>query len=321
MAGLIIEIPGRHGSQYHRISEPVVRVGRALDNDIILSDPSVSPYHFVLRHGEAGRYQLHSLADENGIRIGRRQITEPVTLDRLPLEFDAGRTRVRILDSSQPVAPTRLISCLNGGACVFGHWGWALLLFAVLVLLSGIDNYLSTPKVISWESFGSDQLTIVLAALGLSLGLLLVNRMSSQRWDYPSSLSFVSLVLILAFLLDQFIPLADYFFTSAVPGYLISIAWAVLLLPFALGWFLIRLNHGSSGISMVLVIVLLTPTAYLQIKEFAAHYDLFDDFSSKAYYSDALYPWDNRLQNTIAIEEFSRLVSAQLVKKPAADQQ
>lgn len=185
MAALIIELPGRHGSQYHKISKPAVRVGRALDNDIILSDPSVSPYHFVIRLNNAGVYELHSLAEENGIRIGRRQVTQAITLTELPLELDAGRTRVRILDPAQIVAPTRLISCLNGGACVFGHWGWALLLFAALMLLSGYDNYLSTPQTLTWKSFWSDQLVIGLSALILSFGLLVINRLTSQRWDYP----------------------------------------------------------------------------------------------------------------------------------------
>ena len=129
MAALIIEIPGRGANQYHRIDKPVVRVGRALDNDVILSDPSVSPYHFLIRRNDTGTFELHSLADENGIRLGRRQVHDPIRLTELPLEFDAGRTRIRILSSSQPVAPTRLMSCRNGSSCLFGHWVWALLLF------------------------------------------------------------------------------------------------------------------------------------------------------------------------------------------------
>ena len=150
MATLIIELPGRGGSQFHKIEKAVTRVGRALDNDIILSDPSVSPYHFTICCNPDGTYELHSLADENGIRIGRRKIEEPFALSKLPLTFDAGRTEVRILDSTQPVPPTRIISCQDGGACLFGHWGWALLLFCLFFAISAVDNYLSTPRLITW---------------------------------------------------------------------------------------------------------------------------------------------------------------------------
>lgn len=307
MAALIIEIPGRHGSRYFPISKPVVRVGRALDNDLILSDPSVSPYHFALRRTEDGGYQLHSLADENGIWIRGRQIAEPLDLSGLPLEFDAGRTRIRILDRSQSVAPTRLISCLNGGRCVFGNWGWALALFAVLIAFSAFDNYLSTPQVLSWKSFWRDQLTIIVTVLGVSLGLLIINRLTSQRWDYPSSLSFVSLLLITAFALDQFIPFADYFLTSPLPGYIISVAWVLILLPLALAWFLIRLHHGNTAGSILLITLLLTPAAYVQIKDLVTHYNLLDDFSKKAFYSDSLYPWDKRISETLSIDEFIQI--------------
>lgn len=312
MAALILEITHRHGSHYHPVDKPLIRAGRALDNDIILPDPSVSPYHFTLRQIPDGGYQLLSLADENGIRVGGRKITEPLALRELPVEFDAGRTRIRVLDRSQPVAPTRLISCPNGGHCLFGHWGWALALFAALVLLSGFENYLSTPQLLSWKSFWRDQVVITTTALGLSLGLLIVNRLSSQRWDYPSSLSFVSLALIIGYALDQVVVFADYFFTSPMPGYLVSLTWVLLLLPFALGWFLIRLHHGSTATSVTMIVLLMTPGAYLQVKELVTHYGLFDDFSKKAFYSTALYPWDRRLAKTLSIDEFSHLLDSNL---------
>jgi len=305
MAALIIELPGRNANRYHKIDKPVVRVGRALDNDIILSDPSVSPYHFVIRENRSGDYELHSLADENGIRIDRHQARESIVLTRLPLEFDAGRTHIRILDRSQPVAPTRLLSCRNGSNCLFGHWGWALFLFSGLMLLSAVDNYLSTPRLIDWDSYGRDQLIIVIVALGLTVGLLTINRITSHRWDYPSSLSFVSLILITALLLDLLVTFTDYFFTSAMPGFVISLAWTAVLVPTLLIWFLIRLQHGSYAASILFAVILLSPAAYIQIKSLVSHYGLFEAFSKHAHYSDSLYPWDKRIQRTISIEEFA----------------
>lgn len=318
MATLIIEIQGRNGSQYHKIEKAAVRVGRALDNDIILSDPSVSAHHFVVRKTSAGLYELHSLADENGIRRGRQQISDPLLLTGLPIAFDAGRTHIRILDSSQAVAPARLITCRNGATCLFGHWGWALAAFAIMLLLSAADNYLSTHRILTWESFWRDQVVITVSALVLSLGLLVINRIASHRWDYPASLSFVSLMLIGAYLLDLLIPAVDYFFTSPLPGYAISIIWVLLILPYALGWFLISFHHGNTLTSVLFIILIVTPAAYTQVKAAATHYDLFDGFSKKAFYSSALYPWDKRLKPTISIDEFAEM-SAQKASGDAAD--
>ena len=305
MASLIVEIQSRHGAQYHRIDTPSLRLGRALDNDIILADPSVSPYHCIVHRNDNGSYTLKSLADENGIRIGGRRIEDPVTVDHLPLVFDAGRTRIRILDPAHIVAPTRMISCHGGSVCMFGHWGWALLLFALLTLISAFDNYLSTPLTLTWESFWRDQATIMMVVLGLAVSLLIINRITSHRWDLPSSLSFVSLLLTTALVLDLMIPFADYFFTSPLPGFIVGLAWSFILLPWAMAWFLVRLHHGNTAASIVFVVALLLPSAYYQLKEIVSHYDLLNTFSKRSFYSDTLSPWDRRLQDTLSIEEFS----------------
>ena len=49
-----------------RLGEPVINIGRALDNDIVLSDPTVSRYHVQLRWRE-GRYHLCPPASKNGL--------------------------------------------------------------------------------------------------------------------------------------------------------------------------------------------------------------------------------------------------------------
>jgi hypothetical protein len=49
----------------HRVQlgQPVVTVGRALDNDIVWDDPALSPYHAQLRWRD-GRYHLSLLASQ-----------------------------------------------------------------------------------------------------------------------------------------------------------------------------------------------------------------------------------------------------------------
>jgi hypothetical protein len=314
MAGLILEVGDRHGRQYHRIEGAVLRVGRALDNDIIIADPTVSPYHFAIRRDPSGRYLVHPLADENGLRVAGRKVEEAVALDDLPLAFDAGRTRFRVRDPAQPVAPTRLISCRDGGLCLFGSWAWALVLFMAFAGVSLIENYLATHERLSWESFGSDQLVILSIALGLSLGLLLLNRLASQRWDYPASLSLVSLLLLAATLLDYLKDLTNYYLSSPAPGYLIDAGWHLLILPLVFAWFLVRLNHGRPGIAAALIIMLLTPSAYLHGSELGSYYGWFDRFSEHARYSNELLPWDVRQQQTISIADFGR---AALARGPA----
>lgn len=309
MAGLIVEITNRYGRHYHRIDGPVLRVGRAWDNDVIVPDPTVSPHHFLIRHEPGGGFAIHSLADENGLQMGGRRVDAPVPIDRTPVEFDAGRTRVRIVDTEQAVAPTRLISCHGDGLCLFGSWLWAIVLFMAFVVVSLVENYLSTHEVLNWDSFGQDQVVIITAALSLSLGLMVINRLTSQRWDFAASLSMVSLLLLIATLIDHLKGLINYYLSTPGPGYFIDVAWYLLILPFLLGWFLIRLSHGRPGPVALVMAIILTPYAYIHSKELIRYTGWFDTFSKRAYYSQELSPWDKRSQQSISIEEFVNSLS------------
>jgi len=55
----------RFEEQELRLGEPVVRIGRALDNDIVLNDPAVSRYHAQLRWRN-GCYHLCPPTPTNG---------------------------------------------------------------------------------------------------------------------------------------------------------------------------------------------------------------------------------------------------------------
>lgn len=305
MAELTLEIIYRHQSQFHKVERPVLRIGRALDNDIILPDPSVSAYHLLLKRNTTGDYELVPLADENGTRIDGVMLDHPISIDELPQTLEIGRTRIIVHDRQQPVVPARLISCRNGGPCIFGHWLPATLLFAAMILVSGFDNYLSTHELLSWESFWSDQLIIVAIALGFTLAMVLITRITSHRWEFASCLSFVSLALVLAFGIDQATAFLDYYFTSPLPGFSLNALWAAVAIPLFTLWFLTRLHHGNVAVSAILVVITFTPGAYLQFKKVADHYGLDREFSRKSHYSHSLYPRDIRAAKTMDIGQFT----------------
>ncbi len=65
------------GRRHVDLLEPVVSVGRALDNDVIIDDPRVSRYHAQLRH-RYGHYVLHDLDSSGGTRINDYPVEECV---------------------------------------------------------------------------------------------------------------------------------------------------------------------------------------------------------------------------------------------------
>ena len=90
MAPLILEIGTRGLHRYHVIDQEITTVGRALDNDIILSDPTVAPRHLkIIRYGDDS-VEVVNLAEVNPTRINRQKKSSLVTTS-LPLDLEIGR--------------------------------------------------------------------------------------------------------------------------------------------------------------------------------------------------------------------------------------
>ena len=58
MEPLILEIKTRGLHRYHTLDKSELSIGRALDNDIILTDPSVETYHLKIWRDDAGKIEL-----------------------------------------------------------------------------------------------------------------------------------------------------------------------------------------------------------------------------------------------------------------------
>ena len=65
------------GQRHVNLLQPVVSIGRALDNDVIIEDPHVSRHHAQLRR-RYGRYVLYDLDSSSGTQINGYPIEECV---------------------------------------------------------------------------------------------------------------------------------------------------------------------------------------------------------------------------------------------------
>ena len=121
-----------------------LRVGRALDNHMVLSDPFVAAHHFHVQASEEG---LHLVVDAtgNGVQIGRRRLhageEHRWALDVEPLELTVGRTRLRLRSAAQAL-PAELP--LAGLATRGRRWVPSLVAACVLFALLMFNTYLDT---------------------------------------------------------------------------------------------------------------------------------------------------------------------------------
>jgi hypothetical protein len=77
-----VDGPGQAGGRAELVSEtgerfflgrPVVTIGRALENDVVIPDTRVSRFHAEIRR-DADRYLLTDLGSTNGTEVGQRSI-------------------------------------------------------------------------------------------------------------------------------------------------------------------------------------------------------------------------------------------------------
>lgn len=172
----LIEVLERDGQvrQSHPVSAWPMRVGRALDNDLVISDPHVAAHHLRLEPGDAG-IAVQVGETGNGAWLDRRRLRggERVALGAAgePPLITIGRTRLRLrlpqhaLAPELPlVAPARLRS-------------WLPLAIAALALLLGL-------LFATW--LDADPENFVRSAAGVAMGALIFAALWCGGWALVS---------------------------------------------------------------------------------------------------------------------------------------
>jgi len=163
----VIEVLDRDGSvrQSVTVREWPLRVGRALDNDLVLDDPHTAAHHFSVVPDEAGQVMLLVGESRNGLRCDAVQLAagERAAVGALPPQLVAGRTTMRLRLASHalpPELPLQAMRPLTQGLGTLA--ALALAVTAVLVF----NNYLDHDPDDFVESLGS----LAVYAFGVALG-------------------------------------------------------------------------------------------------------------------------------------------------------
>lgn len=137
----VVEHVHRDGSVVARtaVVGPELRIGRALDNDLVLDDPHCAPHHAVLRLDAQGRATLHDLDTLNGIRVGaglgkrKRHAVYEVQDDA---KIHLGASIIRVRNRDWALAPEKLLSLRP-------IWPYALLALMAVLAQAGWEAWLT----------------------------------------------------------------------------------------------------------------------------------------------------------------------------------
>jgi hypothetical protein len=301
---LILEIHAEGLHRYHVIDKPHTRIGRAFDNDVILSEPTVAPYHLdIIRHDD-GSIELHNLADVNPARFNGRA-AKSVVVDTLPIDIQLGRTVGRIILPDNSVADTKTFAGSGRLGHLFSHAAWGVLLITLCLIASAVafDTY-------SFYSYKWDELAKFVARetalylAGLIFFLAILERLIVNRWETKPLIVVISLTYLIFQLINPLIGELNYIFTSYLPELILEVTRYAVLIPLIAILYLVHIDHQKLRKSIWLTMLLCSPLIILSAMEVAQFSGYLDNFSASANYHRGLSALNWQFDETISITSF-----------------
>jgi hypothetical protein len=114
MEGIVLQVGARHGrvAEFARSAGENLSVGRAYDNDLVLTDLHVAP-HQLLFSREDGQWFFEVTEQVNPVLLNKRLVTEAKCAVGPGDEITVGRTRLHIFSLDQALEPTRKLMVSN----------------------------------------------------------------------------------------------------------------------------------------------------------------------------------------------------------------
>lgn len=181
MTAALLEVLDRDGHVRHylRVDGWPVRIGRALDNELVLDDPHVAAHHFRIDRDEAGVF-VEVGETVNGLRAGGARLLqgERSAVGEQPLLLDVGDSHLRLRLADHVLAPELPLQAPTS----FWHAAWPPLAAGLLVLAAFLlSTWLESDPDHLARSVGS-MLVSVLTAAGMWLaGWSLVSKIFTRR--------------------------------------------------------------------------------------------------------------------------------------------
>jgi len=240
-----------------------VWLGRAFDNDVILSDEHVDASHAKLVFDEDGRLWLEDLGSVNGIRRPRHKAHIERTEVTSGEVFLIGRSRIRVFLGTHPVPPAVRIRMSEVFLLWLGKPQVTVMLALLFVAAKVLGTWLSTIGEFRWSQVIERNLGEVLTFFALAVGVYFLSVLFRRGGNFLAHLSLLILVFLLSAMLefglsvavfssgDGGYPLLDWL--DSARGYLMLFIylWSILYLAFHIS--LLRRTVISAVIVAVMV--------------------------------------------------------------------
>lgn len=195
-----------------RVERLPFRLGRALDNDLVLEDPYACAHHAELRRTPEGGIELADLGSLNGCFRGQeRHRRERIELTRGGV-VRLGHTVLRYRPADEQLPPTEpdplAASSLHG----LDRTGIALGAITLAAAVLALNSMIGSVQVLKAATLAGMVLPALLVLALWALAWALVNRMLSHRFHYAGHLAVAAMGLVLASAVDTVVGYVGFAF-------------------------------------------------------------------------------------------------------------
>ncbi|MGL1957315.1 MAG: FHA domain-containing protein [Colwellia sp.] len=299
---IIIEEVSRNHKLLHRhkLTSPVITIGRGYQNDIILSDPHVCAEHVKISFDE-DHWQVSDKQSINGtfLEDGKQNADQHVIKNGDVICL--GKSQLRLIFTDQPVAPTVAFSPFESFINLMRQPFALLLTVAVFTLIAGGVIYLSKPAVVNFSQ-------LFVPAIGMTLlfalwpsGVALISHLTKHDARIMAQLG-------ISFTFFNLMWFSDIFESIIVFNSSSNIALTILasMIPIALAFCLFWLN-GYIGFHMTAkrrITVALSITAILFGGSYLVEYSNKPEFSARPHYNATLMAPSFLIASSSTVDEF-----------------
>jgi len=199
---------------FERLSGPLVRIGRAFDNELIIDDQYLDPHHLELDVSDPENWTARDLNTENGSfldgkRFGARSIDSG---DELYL----GKTRVKVFNQYHEVSPAASLRNLEQRLLNLATIPRLVFLFMLAAVLYITAVYISSAgRDIKPDNVLKGIISMLWAPVLLASLWALLSRVLRGQARIVPVLSIAVIALIISFVSEPLINLAYYNFPGA----------------------------------------------------------------------------------------------------------
>ena len=321
-ARALLEVLDRdgHARQSFAVDAWPLRIGRALDNDVVLADPHVAAHHLSIEPGEHGP-RLRVADTRNGVLLGRERLRSGDSMALAntgePIELTVGRTPLRLRLPGHALAAEIALAPVGSPAR-----RTATLVIAALLLIAGVlfSSYLDTdPEALARAAGGALLSGLVGAAVWCTVWALLSKTFTRQAhfgWHLRVFL-FASLALLAVNVLPALLAFALSWPWLSDFDFVASIAVAAAALYFHLLAVEPARHRLLKGVAVVCALVGVLLSLWFNLQRG-------DQFGEELYMSH-LFPPALRLARPVSVDAFVgglaplRAVLDKKAKEPARD--